>query len=155
MNFKLTKQGDWAKVRHIMGYKLPELVPYITEKIDEYGEIALEIIQGHIENQSLPWTPLSEETIRIKGHSKIYIETGVLSNGLEVKRIDNGKNELFIGFSNETTHESGLSYGQLMVMLEYGTIHAPPRPLIRPSFDEVKRIITHDLIPLIDQYMRG
>ena len=155
-NFKLTQTGDWAKVRHVLGYKLPKLAPYIMGRIDEYGELALEIIKGHIRSQSLPWTPLSEETVRIKGHSKIYVETGVLSNGLEVKRMGilGGKNELFIGFSDGITHESGLTYGQLMVMLEYGTIHIPPRPLVRPSFDEVKKIITKDLKPLIDRYMR-
>jgi len=152
-NFKLVKHGDWAKVRHLLGYTFPRLAPFAVGQIDQYGEVALEIIKGHIQNQSLPWTPLSSETISRKGGSEIYIESGTLVNGVEVKKLSTGGNEMFIGFSDGTKHPSGLSFGQLMVFLEYGTANAPPRPLIRPSFDEVKALIKKDFAPAIKKYL--
>ena len=153
-NMKLSKTGDWAKVRHVLGYGLPKLAPHLLGKMDEYGNLALEIIGGHINRQSLPWTPLSEETVRIKGHDKIYVETGVLSNGLEVKKFGAGGNEVFIGFSDGVTHESGLSFATLMVYNEYGTVNSPARPLIRPSFEETRELIKKDLMPAIRKFFR-
>ena len=153
-NMKLTKTGDWAKVRHVLGYGLPRLAPHLLGKMDEYGNVALEVIRGHIRNQSLPWTPLSAETVRIKGHDDIYVETGLLSSGLEVKKMGVGGNEIFIGFSEGKAHESGLSFAQLMIFNEYGTVNAPARPLIRPSFEEVKKLVKKDLKPAIEKYLR-
>ena len=153
-NMKLTKTGDWAKIRHVLGYGLPKLAPHLLGKMDEYGNIALEVIRGHIKSQSLPWTPLSSETVRIKGHDTIYVETGMLSNGLEVKKMGVGKNEIFIGFSEGNFHESGESFAQLMIFNEYGTINSPARPLIRPSFEEVKKMVGKDLKPVIEKFIR-
>ena len=154
-NLKLTKTGDWAKVRHVLGYGFKRLAPFVRGKMDEYGELALEIIEGHIARQSLPWTPLSEETVRIKGHGKVYVETGMLSNGLEVRKIGAGGNEVFIGFSDGLRHESGLTFAQLMIYNEYGTINSPARPLIRPSFEETKKLVMKDLMPAIKQFLSG
>ena len=121
--------------------------------MDEYGNLALEIMRGHIQRQSLPWAPLSEETVRIKGHGSVYVETGLLSNGLEVKKFGAGGNEVFIGFSEGRAHESGLSFAQLMLYNEYGTANSPARPLVRPSFEETKRLVKKDLLPAIKQML--
>ena len=152
-NLKLTKTGDWAKVRHVLGYNFPKLAPHIIGKMDEYGNLALEIIKGHIKNQSLPWAPLSKDTVRIKGHDKIYVETGLLSNGLEIKKFGVGGNEVFIGFSEGKSHESGLSFATLMIYNEYGTVNSPARPLIRPSFEETKKLVKKDLMPAIKKFL--
>ena len=152
-NVKLTKTGDWAKVAHVLGYNFPRLAPYVKGKMDEYGNLALEIIRGHIQNQSLPWTPLSEDTVRIKGHGQVYVETGMLSNGLEVKKFGVGGNEVFIGFSEGKSHESGLSFATLMIYNEYGTVNSPARPLIRPSFEETKKLVRKDLMPAIKKFL--
>ena len=152
-NLKLTKTGDWAKVKHVLGYNFPRLAPYVQGKMDEYGNLALEIIKGHINNQSLPWTPLSKDTVRIKGHGDIYVETGTLSNGLEIKKFGVGGNEVFIGFSDGIKHESGLSFATLMIYNEYGTVNSPARPLIRPSFEETKKLVRKDLMPAIKKFL--
>ena len=152
-NMKMTKTGDWAKVRHVLGYSIPKLAPHMIGKMDDYGNLALEIIQGHIKNQSLPWTPLSSETVRIKGHGDIYVETGMLSNGLEIKKFGVGGNEVFIGFSDGINHESGLSFATLMIYNEYGTVNSLARPLIRPSFEETKKLVKKDLMPAIKKFI--
>ena len=78
------------------------------------------------------------------GDETIYVETGFLKDNLKVRKVKSPKNGVtyFIGADAWTTHKpSGLKFSNLMIYLEYGTSKIPPRPLIRPTLDEVEQEI--------------
>jgi hypothetical protein len=132
MRSRLT--GDWNG----FGVKLKSLLnfgDFTDDKVAKDAEQLLNIIQGHIANQDLPWKPLSESTLRQKDNKLIYIESGELVSELAVKKIE--KNKYFVGAPQGITHsQSGLDVSKLMEYLEYGTDRIPPRPLIKPSYEE-------------------
>jgi len=87
---------------------------------------------------------LSERTIELKGgDDTIYVETGFLRDNLQVRRIKSVKNgvTIFVGASAWQRTPQGLKFSDLMIWLEYGTDKIPPRPLIRPTFDELEPIL--------------
>ena len=57
-----------------------------------------------------------------------------------VKSVANGIT-LFIGASAWKRTPDGVKLSDLMIWLEYGTDKVPPRPLIRPTWEEVEPII--------------
>lgn len=139
---KLT--GDWNRAGAYLKNLSVKLHPAFEGQLYEDGKFILDKIQKHIDSQDLSWTPLSQRTIELKGgDSTIYVETGQLKNGLVVRRIKSSTkgSTLFIGASPWKRHESGMKMSDLMIWLEYGTDKIPPRPLIRPTIDEVKNIL--------------
>ena len=101
-------------------------------------------MQEHIENQDLNWKPLKERTVVLKGgDSTIYVETGQLKNGLTVRRIKSSVrgSTIFVGASPWKKHEGGMKMSDLMIWLEYGTDKLLPRPLVKPTIEEVEKTI--------------
>lgn len=153
--------GDWAKAGVILRTLATQLMPFARGKLDENGKLVLDTIQGHIDNQDLSWTPLAESTVKKKkGDSTIYVETGSLRDGLTVRKIKSSQDTivLFIGASPWKRHkESGLKMSDLMIYLEYGTTDGkiPPRPLIEPSFEEVKSKIEKEWKGTISAFIGG
>lgn len=143
----LVKTGDWQKAGAVL--KALSSGGAVTNAfkavLQEDGELFLEKVIEHIDKQDLDWTPLAESTIELKGgDDTIYVETGYLRNNLSVRKIKSSKNgfTLFIGASPWKTHKpSGMKFSDLMIWLEYGTDKTPPRPLIRPAWDEVEPLI--------------
>lgn len=141
-SLKLT--GDWNRAGVYLKNLSIKLYPAFEGQLYEDGKFILDKIQKHIDSQDLSWTPLSQRTIELKGgDSTIYIETGQLKNGLVVRRVKSSTkgSTLFIGASPWKKHKSGMSMSDLMIWLEYGTDKIPPRPLIRPTIEEVKDIL--------------
>lgn len=139
--------GDWAKAGVVLKKLGANLNPVAKGKLYENGNLVLETIQGHIDNQDLDWTPLAPSTVKMKGNSTVYVETGSLKNGLTVRKIKSSADNLvlFVGASPWKKHTpSGLKMSDLMIYLEYGTERIPPRPLIQPSFEEVKDKIMNE-----------
>ena len=137
--------GDWKKAAILLKNLEKKLAPYMDGTLYEKGEFVLKRLHEHIENQDLNWTPLSERTVELKGGSTtIYFETGQLKDGLVVRRLksDVKGSTIIIGASPWKTHKpSGEKMSNIMMWLEYGTDKIPPRPLIRPTYDEIKPLL--------------
>lgn len=140
----MSKFGDWTRAGVVLQGLSVNLVPAFKAQIEEDGNLILKTLIDHIDAQDLPWTPLSERTIELKGgDSTIYVESGYLKNNLQVRRVKSVANgfTLFIGASAWKRTPEGVKLSDLMIWLEYGTDKIPPRPLIRPTWDEVEPII--------------
>jgi HK97 gp10 family phage protein len=124
------------------------LTPLCKVAIMDSGKLVLDKIVEHIDNQDLGWKPKAKNP-----GQPLYMETGTLKRDLQVTKLgetDNGIS-IFIGPPPNGIHEpSRLPYKELMVYLEFGTSKAPARPLIRPTWNEMKPIIEK----YIKQYLR-
>ena len=143
-SMKLEMTGDWNKAGLYMRNLAVKLKPAFEAQLWEDGQMVLEKMRGHIDSQDLSWTPLAERTVELKGgDDTIYVETGALKNGLTVRRIKSSArgSTIFIGASPWKRHEGGMKMSDLMIWLEYGTDKIPPRPLVRPTIEEVEDII--------------
>lgn len=156
MSFTLEMTGDWNRAGLYLRNLAVKLRPAFEGKLYEDGQLVLEKMRGHIDNQDLNWTPLSERTIALKGGSEvIYIETGKLRDGLTVRRIKSTVkgSTLFIGASPWKKH-GDIKMSDLMIWLEYGTDKIPPRPLVQPTIDEVKELLKNHWVELMKELLR-
>lgn len=157
-DFNLKMTGDWNKAGIFMKTLAVRLRPAFELQLYKDGEFVLDKIKGHIESQDLNWTPLAERTIELKGgDDTIYIETGQLFNGLTVRRIKSTVkgSTIYVGASPWKKHEGGMSMSDLMVWLEYGTDKIPPRPVIQPTYEEVKDILKSHWEDLLKELCKG
>jgi hypothetical protein len=141
---KMSKFGDWTKAGAVLQALGKNLKTRFSVQLQEDGEFILSTLKGHIENQDLNWRPLEPETVIRKGNDLIYIETGFLFDNLEVRKVRAPKDGItfFVGASAWKRTPDGVKLSDLMIWLEYGTHVIPPRPLIRPTLEEVTPIIT-------------
>ena len=157
-DFNLKMTGDWNKAGIFMKTLAVRLRPAFELQLYKDGEFVLEKIKGHIESQDLNWTPLAERTIELKGgDDTIYIETGQLFNGLTIRRIKSTVkgSTIYVGASPWKKHEGGMSMSDLMIWLEYGTDKIPPRPVIQPTYEEVKDILKSNWEDLLKELCKG
>ena len=143
--------GDWTQAGVVLQGIQTQLKPACEAQLREDGQLILDRMQEHIIEQDLPWTPLAESTIHLKdGYTDIYIDSGYLYDNIEVRRVKSSSSNvtIFVGASAWKRHpDSGLKLSDLMIYLEYGTYsedgsqYIPPRPLIRPTWDEIEPII--------------
>lgn len=144
MGVYVSKFGDWTRAGVVLQRLSVNLCPAFKAQLRDDGELILKTLQDHIDSQDLGWTPLSPHTVELKGgDTTIYVETGALRGSLEVRKVRAPANgiTLFIGASAWKRHPSGVKLSDLMIWLEYGTNKMPPRPLIRPTWEEVEPII--------------
>jgi hypothetical protein len=159
MGLNLQMAGDWQKaavtLKNIQNY----LGPVMDAVLLENGELVLRRLQEHIDRQDLNWTPLSRKTVELKGGSTtIYVETGFLRDNLEVRRITSNvrASSIMIGASPWKVHEpSGEKMSKIMSWLEYGTDRIPPRPLVRPTFDEIRPIVEKAWKEALEAFIRN
>lgn len=157
-SMKLEMTGDWNRAGLYMRNLAVKLKPAFEAQLWEDGQMVLEKMRGHIDSQDLSWTPLAERTIELKGgDDTIYVETGALKNGLTVRRIKSSArgSTIFIGASPWKRHEGGMKMSDLMIWLEYGTDKIPPRPLVRPTIEEVEDIIKSHWKELMQELVKG
>lgn len=143
-DFNLQMTGDWNRAGIHLRNLAVKLKPAFEAQFYEDGELVLEKMKGHIEAQDLSWTPLAERTVELKGgDTTVYVETGELSNGLCVRRIKSSTkgSTIFVGASPWKRHSGGMKMSDLMIWLEYGTDKIPPRPLVRPTYEEVQDLL--------------
>lgn len=143
-DFKLELRGDWNKAGIYLKNLAVKLKPAFEAQLYEDGQLVLEKIKEHIDAQDLNWTPLAERTIELKGgDDTIYVETGELYDGLTVRRIKSSVkgSTIYVGASPWKRHKGGMKMSDLMIWLEYGTDKVPPRPLIRPTYEEVQDVL--------------
>lgn len=145
MSIRLRKMGDWVKAGVVIQNLQAKIFPAYSAQLSADGDLILKTLQQHIQAQDLNWSPLAERTIALKGgDSTIYVETGYLYSNLEVRKVRSNETGMtfFIGASAWKTHTpSGEKFSDLMIWLEYGTDRMPPRPLIRPTWEEIKPIL--------------
>jgi hypothetical protein len=103
------------------------------------GQKIEDMLKTHIVEQDLPWKPLAEYTIRLKGHDVIFIETGDYYDGIRLETAYTGKfrAELIV-YPSGTNKKSGIDYDQIAFWQEYGTTKIPSRPLWRVVVSELK-----------------
>lgn len=157
-SMKLEMTGDWNRAGLYMRNLAVKLKPAFEAQLWEDGQMVLEKMRGHIDSQDLSWTPLAERTVELKGgDDTIYVETGALKNGLTVRRIKSSSrgSTIFIGASPWKRHEGGMKMSDLMIWLEYGTDKIPPRPLVRPTIEEVEDIIKSHWKELFQELVKG
>lgn len=157
-SMKLEMTGDWNRAGLYMRNLAVKLKPAFEAQLWEDGQMVLEKMRGHIDSQDLSWTPLAERTVELKGgDDTIYVETGALKNGLTVRRIKSSArgSTIFIGASPWKRHEGGMKMSDLMIWLEYGTDKIPPRPLVRPTIEEVEDIIKSHWKELFKELVKG
>lgn len=150
-------RGDWDKAG-IFLRSLPAVISKTARAgLNKDAEAIKQRMIDHIENQDLPWKPLSPITIKLKGHDKIYIETGELKESIGIIKIDGRiKYTLFVGWQKGQTHKaSGNDINELMIWLEYGTSKMPARPLIRPVKEEMKSIVKKGVIESLASIFKG
>ena len=157
-NMNLTLTGDWNKAGVYLRNLSVKLKPAFEVQLWEDGNLVLETMRGHIDRQDLSWTPLAQRTVELKGgDTTIYVDTGQLKDGLVVRRVKSTVkgSTLFIGASPWKRHASGLRMSELMIWLEYGTDKLPPRPLVQPTIEEVKKTLTDNWKELMKELVKG
>ena len=157
-SMKLEMTGDWNRAGLYMRNLAVKLKPAFEAQLWEDGQMVLEKMRGHIDSQDLSWTPLAERTVELKGgDDTIYVATGALKNGLTVRRIKSSArgSTIFIGASPWKRHEGGMKMSDLMIWREYGTDKIPPRPLVRPTIEEVEDIIKSHWKELFQELVKG
>ena len=154
-----SKFGDWTKAGMVLQSLTDRMNPEFVAQLTEDGDLILKALNDHIDSQDLGWTPLSPHTIALKGGDEtIYVETGTLRNGLSVRKVRSTANgiTIFVGASAWKSHSpSGQSLNKIMLWMEYGTDKQPPRPLVRPTWDEVKPTIIQNLSAILPEIIRG
>ena len=152
----MSKFGDWTRAGVVLQGLSVNLVPAFKAQLDDDGNLILKTLIDHIDAQDLPWIPLAERTIELKGGDKtIYVETGFLKDNLQVRRVKSVANgvTLFIGASAWKKTPEGVKLSDLMIWLEYGTDKIPPRPLIRPTWDEVEPILKENWRSILQDFI--
>lgn len=156
-DMKLTLTGDWNRAGVYMRNLAVKLKPAFEAQLWEDGNLVLETMRGHIDSQDLSWTPLAERTVELKGgDTTIYVETGQLRDGLVVRRVKSTArgSTLFVGASPWKRHAGGMKMSDLMIWLEYGTDKLPPRPLVEPTIEEVKKTIIDNWEELMKELLK-
>ena len=152
---ELHLEGDWDRAVFSLQNLAKKLNPSFKSDFDSDAEYVLETLKNHIVRQDLGWVPLSEHTIQLKGGSKtIMIETCTLLNSFEVKPVSGNDYSLFVGVDSGS-HPSGEDVQDIMMWLEYGTDKMPPRPLIRPTIEEVEDEIKKHWRELFEDLLKG
>lgn len=144
--------GQWDETGIVLKNLSTQIKPKADRRLEKDGKRVLEQMRGHIDRQDLGWTPLSEETVRIKGHSQVYIDSNWLYSNLEVERRGDS---VFIGASSSKTHPKGLNFVDLMRYNEYGTSTQPPRPLIRPTWEGLESEIQKGWLDIFKEIISG
>lgn len=125
---------------------------------NEFGEYTVEKIQGHIDDQDLSWTPLSDRTIELKsGDSRIYIQTGLLRDSFKVLKVElaGTDTKVYVGVDPSVTTEDGTSVSDILMYMEYGTDKQVPRPLVQPTFEELKPLLKKECMEQLRDLLRG
>ncbi len=150
--------GDWKKAGIVLKNISTKISPLANARLYADGKIIVEKMVEHIDKQDLPWTPLKQHTIQLKGNEKVYYESGWLRDNLSVRRLKNNPrgSTIFIGASPWKKHpQSGLTFSDLMIFLEYGTRYTPARPLVRPTWNELEEEIKQGWADMIKELLGG
>ncbi len=121
----------------------------------------------HLDNQDLPWDPLSPQFLALKERkgfsTDIYTMTSAYRQAIATK-VDATRLISFVGVLRPVPHKKPDGKGgatinmvQLGYVLEYGSIAAsiPARPLWRPTFEEMKPVVRRLFGDIVGQVVTG
>lgn len=151
--FSIEKTGDWSAVESIMSRWGHNVIPEMQREMEESGELIVERLKAHIAAQDLGWAPLAPSTVAKTG-SQIYVDSGALSNSFESKPIS-GFGDITIKIGPEGGHPSGYSAQTIMQWMEFGNSKQPARPLMRPTWDEMRPVVLAKLMLAVAKIAGG
>lgn len=137
-----SKFGQWTQAGIVLQGMYRAAYGSMAYELRQQADLLLERMLEHLERQDLNWPALSPETIKRKvdNKDKILIETGELKSKLKVRKIATKTDRftVFVGADAWERHRNGLKMSDLMIYLEYGTDNMPARPLMGPTWEEMK-----------------
>lgn len=151
--YSIERTGDWSTVAKIMSVWGHNVVPIMREELEESGELIVERLKAHIAAQDLGWAPLAPSTIAKTG-SQIYMDSGALANSFESKPVS-GSGDVTIKVGPEGGHPSGYSAQTIMQWMEFGNSKQPARPLMRPTWNEMRPVVLAKMMEAIIRIVRG
>ena len=152
MAFRVTKTGEWNKVRRL-AVKFPKEVQMVNKKtLMKVGLKAEGIAVKHLRDQDLGWQPLNEEYRKYKiskgGSEKTLIDTSTYLQAItsRVKRMT-----ALVGvFRGEVKYDEKGEEDvvNIAAIHEFGSKsqNIPARPLWRPTLAEMKQWLKKDNI---------
>lgn len=130
MNNSIT--GDWDKIQKFCKNFGKEFEKEGSKYIEEQSKMVKDTVQDKIRSGE-GMKALKPSTIAKKGSSKPLIETGTLLDSISID-IDG----LSFVVRPKGDNPSGLTNEQQAIYHEFGTERIPPRPFMRPSYEEVE-----------------
>lgn len=141
MNNSVT--GDWDDIQKFCKNFGKEFEKEGSKYIEEQSKMVKDTVQRRIKNGE-GMKALKPNTIKKKGSSKPLIETGTLldSISIEIKGLS-----LKVGPTGN--NPSGLSNEEQALYHEFGTQRIPPRPFMRPSYEEVEPKLKDEICEVV------
>jgi hypothetical protein len=143
---KLELTGDWNRAQTCFNKLSTQMRPAFVAQILSDGEFVVQKMKDYFDSNS--WAPNAPNTIRLKGHSKVGIETGGMRDSIAVRE-GGGVGDFSILVGPDP------SYQQILIWFEGGTTRQPPRPLIEPTFEEVKDVLKSNWKELMQRLVMG
>lgn len=141
--------GDFNTLISILEEFKGNLSEVVGKKLDEYGDVLLDRMVEHIDRQDLDWVPLEKSTIARKhGNEMIYYESGFLRDNLRALKVSGDEFTIFVGAEGDVVTEKGEYLSDVLFYLEYGSNDGvlPPRPIVRPTWDEMKDLFSDEIL---------
>lgn len=136
--------GDWGKISLLVNNLPKDLIPQAEKLQNTEAYRVANDIKSSLLNQTLGHVDIKQTTKDQKGSSKILVETGELANSITVQNLGD---KMLI--SPQGSHHSGLSANELATIHEYGTETIPPRPFIRPTYEDNKDTVVDNFEDLV------
>lgn len=161
MSATFYKYGDWARAGTFLADLAPRSKKLSEEALRLQADKFKDKLEAHIDNQDIRWIPLAPSTLKkkvAKPPEQMWFDTGTLRDNVEIRKIKSPEADtvIFVGFSPWRHHdEADMSMSHLANIIEYGWGAIPPRPLIRPTFDEVESEMYADVVKLGNDIVNG
>ena len=149
--------GDWDRLGmtfHRMS--VGGLTEELKKEYDRKGKETLKILLQHIKDQDLNWEALAQSTQDRKGHDIAYLKTAQLFSAFRYEL-----RETFMGFDvwigvDPTPYREENSSGKTLVDIlawnEFGGGNTPSRPLLKPTYEEVSKTFTRDILDVVKKF---
>lgn len=137
--------GNWGALKNLCNNLDKNIENQVDKTLDSKALEIREDLVSMIKNQSGGWSPLDEDTIKQKGHSKILIDTGKLVDSIDVQ--ESGDKHIIAFMGN---HSRGLSNSDLALIHEYGTDTIPSRPIVRPIYEKYEKEIPKEISNIVE-----
>lgn len=135
--------GDWDKIQKFCNSFGKDLEKEGKKYISEQSKMVQQTVQDKIKSGE-GMKALKPSTIAKKGSDRPLIETGTLLDSISVEI--NG-----LSFTVKPTGDnpSGLTNEQQAIYHEFGTERIPPRPFMRPSYEEVEPKLKEEISEVV------
>lgn len=135
--------GDWDKIQKFCKNFGKDLEREGKKYISEQSKMVQQTVQDKIKSGE-GMKALKPSTIAKKGSNRPLIETGTLLDSISVEIKG-------LSFTVKPTGDnpSGLTNEQQAIYHEFGTERIPPRPFMRPSYEEVEPKLKEEISEVV------